>query len=144
MTMASQTEGRVSLALPTYHSGQLLSLRAASGAYDVPFETLRRRLAGIQSRAETVSNSRELSNSEEQVLVRKVLQLSTEGFPPQRAIVKEMANTMLQTKHPSRPSIVGTNGVTNFVKRHLELSSVYNRNFDVQRAEVEDPKLISL
>ena len=30
------------------------------------------------------------------------------------------------------------------MKRCLELSSVYNRKFDIQRAEVEDPKLIGL
>jgi hypothetical protein len=30
------------------------------------------------------------------------------------------------------------------VKRRLELSSVYNRKFNIQRAEVKDPKLIGL
>jgi hypothetical protein len=29
------------------------------------------------------------------------------------------------------------------VKRYLELLSVYNRKFDIQRAEVEDPEIIS-
>jgi hypothetical protein len=55
-----------------------------------------------------------------------------------------MANTMLRTKNPACPQRVGTNWAANFVKRHPELSSVYNRKFDIQRAEVEDPKLISL
>ena len=30
------------------------------------------------------------------------------------------------------------------MKRRPELSSIYNRKFDIQRAEVEDPKLIGL
>ena len=51
---------------------------------------------------------------------------------------------MLQTKNPVNSQKVGTKWVSNFVKRHTELSSVYNRKFDVKRAEVEDPKLISL
>jgi hypothetical protein len=51
---------------------------------------------------------------------------------------------MLDTKNLASPQKVGTKWVANFVKRHLELSSVYNRKFDIQRAEVEDPKLISL
>jgi hypothetical protein len=55
-----------------------------------------------------------------------------------------MANTILRTKNPSSPQRVGTKWVANFVKRHPQLSSVYNRKFDIQRAEVEDPKLISL
>jgi hypothetical protein len=142
--MPSTTEGRVSLALQAYNSQQLPSLRAIASAYDVPFETLRRRHSGTQSRADTTANSRKFSNNEEQVLLRKILQLSAEGFPPQRTIVEDMANTMLHTKNPSSPQRVGAKWVTNFVKRHPELSSVYNRKFDIQRAEVEDPKLISL
>jgi hypothetical protein len=127
VTMPSKTEGRVSLALQAYDSHQLPSLRAAANAYDVPFETLRRRHSGTQSRADTTTSSRKFSNNEEQVLLRKILQLSAEGFPPQRAIVEEMANTMLRTKNPSGPQRVGMKWVTNFVKRHSELSSVYNR-----------------
>jgi hypothetical protein len=55
-----------------------------------------------------------------------------------------MANIMFRTKDPSGPQKVGVKWVTNFVRRHPELSSVYNRKVDVQRAKVEDPKLISL
>ena len=55
-----------------------------------------------------------------------------------------MANIMLQTKNPVRPQTIGTKWVANFVKHYPELSSVYNRKSDIQRAEVEDPKLISL
>ena len=142
--MPSQTEGRVSLALQAYISHQLPSLRATADAYNVPFETLRERHLGVLPRAQTLANSRKLNNSEEEILIRKILQLSEEGFPPQRAIVEAMANTMLNTKQPSSPQTVGKNWVTKFVKRHLELSSVYNRKFDNQRAQCEDPKLISL
>jgi hypothetical protein len=112
--------------------------------YDVPFATLRERHLGVLSRKETIPNSQKFTNNEEQVLLQKVLQLSADGFLPQRAIVEEMANTMLQTKNPAHSQRVGTKWVANFVKRHPELLSVYNRKFDIQRAEVEDPKLISL
>jgi hypothetical protein len=142
--MPSETEGRIALALQAYISNQTPSLRATANTYDVPFATLRERHLGVLSRKETTPNSRKFTNNEEQVLLQKVLQLSADGFPPQRAIVEEMANTMLQTKNPAHPQRVGTKWVANFVKRHPELSSVYNRKFDIQRAEVEDPKLISL
>ena len=142
--MSSKTEGRISLALQAYTRTQFPSLRAAANAYDVPFSTLRIRHLGVLPRADSTVQSRKLSNNEEQVLLRKVLQLSADGFPPQRAIVEEIANTMLRAKNPARPQTVGTKWVANFVKRHPELSSVYNRKFDIQRAEVEDPKLISL
>ena len=142
--MPSETEGRISLALQAYISNQIPSLRAIANAYDVPFATLRERHLGVLLRKETTPNSRKFSNNEEEVLLRKILQLSADGFPPQRAIVEEIANTMLRTKNPSSPQRVGTNWVANFVKRRPELSSVYNRKFDIQRAEVEDPKLIGL
>jgi hypothetical protein len=142
--MPSETEGRITLALQAYISNQTPSLRATANTYDVPFETLRERHLGVLPRKETTPNSRKFTNNEEQVLLQKVLQLSADGFPPQRAIVEEMANTMLQVKNPSRSPRVGTKWVANFLKRHPELSSVYNRKFDIQRAEVEDPKMISL
>ena len=49
---------------------------------------------------------------------------------------------MLRSKNPSDPQHVGVKWVANFVKRHSELLSVYNRKFDIQRAEVQDPKLV--
>jgi hypothetical protein len=142
--MPSEKEGRISLALQAYTSNQIPSLRAAASAYDVPFETFRERHLRVLSRKDTTPNLRKFTNNEEQVLLRKVLQLSADGFPPQRAIVKEMANTMLYTKNPAYPQTVGIKWVANFVKRYPELLSVYNRKFDIQRAEVEDLKLISL
>ena len=106
--MPSKTEGRVSLALQADISKQIPSLRATANAYDVPFETLRERHLGVLSRKETTPNSRKFTNNEEEVLLRKVLQLSTDRFPPQRAIVKEMANTMLRAKNLAYPQTVST------------------------------------
>lgn len=80
--MPSQTEGHVSLALQAHINYQLPSLRAIADAYDVLFETLRERHLGVLSRAQTLANSRKFSNNEEEVLIRKILQLSKEGFPP--------------------------------------------------------------
>jgi hypothetical protein len=144
VAMPSQTEGRLSLALQAYLSKSVSSLRAAATTYDVPFETLRKRHLGVLPRAETPANCRLFTQYEEDILVQKILQYSEQGLHPQRAIVEEMANTMLSTKQPSQPQRVGKNWVTKFVKRHLQLSSAYNRKFNYQRAECEDPKLISL
>jgi len=80
--MPSELEERISLALQAYISNQISSLRVTANAYDVPFETLRRRHLRVLSRKETTPNSRKFTINEEQVLLRKVLQLSTDGFPP--------------------------------------------------------------
>jgi hypothetical protein len=116
--MPSQTEGRLSLALQAYQKGNILSLRTAATTYDVPYTTLRDRHLGVLPRANTPANSRKLNDAEEQVLLQKILQQSEQGFPPQRSLVEDMANTMLKTKAPSNPQRVGTKWVANFVKRH--------------------------
>src|ERR1700712_2241050 len=142
--MPAQTEGRVLLALQAYQKHHLPSLRAAAKAYDVNFSTLQRRHLGTPSRVDTPANSRKFTLAEEQLLVQKILRLCDEGFHPQRSIVEDMANTMLQSKNPSNLQTVGRNWVTTFVKRHPQLDSFYNRKFDYQRASCEDPELISL
>jgi hypothetical protein len=97
--MPSKIEGRKSLALQAFNTHQFPSLRATAHTYDVPFESLRRGRLGVLPRAATPTNSQKLTNDEEQFLLRKIVQLSTDGFLPQRAIVEEMANTMLHTKN---------------------------------------------
>jgi hypothetical protein len=120
--MPSKIEGRICLALQAYTNNHFPSLRATANTYEVPFETLRRRHLGVLPRVSTPANSRKFTNDEEQILLRKILQLSADGFPPQRAIVEEIANTMLDTKNPASPQKVGTKWVANFVKRYPKLS----------------------
>ena len=93
--MPSQTEGRLSLALEAYHRRMFTSLRSAAKAYDVPFKTLYDRYYGILARAQTTANSRKLTETDEALLLQKVLDLVTQGLHPQCIIVEEMANTIL-------------------------------------------------
>jgi hypothetical protein len=140
--MPSEKEGRLLLALQAFENHQMPSLRAAAKAYDVSFETLRRRHHGTPSRAGTPANSLLLTLNEEQLLLQKILYLAAQGNHPQQAVVRDMANIILQTKNPANPKTVGKNWVTKFVKRHPEIQSCYNRKYDYQRARCEDPELI--
>ena len=140
--MSPQTEGRISLALQDYQNHNIRSLRAAAKAYEVSFATLRSRHLGVLARADTPANSLQLTPSEEKVLVQRILNLAAQGLHPQHTLVKDMANIILKSKNPSDPPTVGPNWVTRFVKRHPELSSIYNRKFDYKRAECEDAEVI--
>jgi hypothetical protein len=82
VTMPSQTNGRVALALQAYNTHQFPSLRTAATTYDVPYTTLYRRHTGVLSRADTTANSRRFTDNEGQILLRKILQLSAGRFPP--------------------------------------------------------------
>jgi hypothetical protein len=54
-----------------------------------------------------------------------------------------MANLLLAQRGGSTtPPTVGENWIRNFVNRHDEIKSKYNRKYDYQRAKCEDPDII--
>jgi hypothetical protein len=138
MTQPSN-EARILLALQALQNDQNLSLRRASGIYKVPFETLRRRQNGIQSRRDSGPNSRRLSDLEEQTIVQFILDLDSRGFPSRIRFVEEMANSLLADRDASP---VGKRWAHNFIKRQPELKTRIFRRYDYQRAKCEDPTII--
>jgi hypothetical protein len=138
----SQQEGRVILAIQAFNSGQFKSLRATAQSYKVPYMTLLDRYHGTRPRRESQPNGRKLTDLEEEVLVRHIIDLDTRGFPPRMSIVRETANLLLASHDITPPETVGKNWVTNFIQRHEELRTTYNRKYDYQRAQCEDPKII--
>lgn len=125
--MSSETEGRVLLA---YTQGSVKSPRAAASAFEVCFETLRQRHLGKLSKQERRPATCKLTATKEGFLVKRILDLVHNGFPPQQAIIKDIANIILRNRNPAKPQTVGQKWVYNFVKRSSQLSSIYNRKFD--------------
>lgn len=119
------------------------SIRRAAHVYDVPRSTLQTRLHGVIPRLETTANSRKLTDTEEEVLINRIFDLDDKGFPPRHSIVREYANLILKTRDASpQPQPVGKNWVTNFIKRHDALRTMYDRKLDYKRAKCEDPRII--
>ena len=73
--MTSNIEGRIALAIQALHSGQCKSIRAASRAFHVPYTTLNERYHGILSRQDTRPATSKLSQTEEEVLLQRILDL---------------------------------------------------------------------
>jgi len=144
MTLSNQLqkEGRTSLALYALKQGQKTSIRAAAYSYDVSRDTLGRRQRGILSRLETTPNSRLFTDTEEEVIVRRILDLDTQGFSPRISIIREIANIVLINCDASHPQTVGKNWPTTFINRKDELRTMWNRKYDYQRAKCEDPAII--
>ena len=138
----SQTEGRITLAIAAYKSSQVSSLRAASRAFDVPLSTLSTPLRGVSSRRDTRPTTRELTSAEEEVLLQRILDLDSKGFPPRLSVVRETANIILENRGTTPPATVGTNWVSNFIKRQPMLRTTYNRPYDYRRSKCEDPVVI--
>jgi hypothetical protein len=78
----SYKEGDLLLAISAIKRGQIGSILRAAKTYNVPENTLRRRLAGVQSRRDYALNSRKLSKSEENVLTQHLIDLDLRGFRP--------------------------------------------------------------
>lgn len=133
-------EGRINLAIQSFNQGQFQSIRAAAQAYSIHYSTLARRMNGTHSRRDCTPNSRKLNPLEESVLVQRILNLDSRGFPPRLSAVEDMANKLLADRAGGR---VGVKWASNFVKRTPELKTRLNRTYDYQRAKCEDPELLT-
>ena len=138
--IAIQEEGRLNLALQAYTSGQFKSLRRAAAAFNVKHQRLSDRLHGITSRSQTRPNCQKLTTTEEQTIIRYILNLDSRGFAPRLCEVADMADKLLGVRG-GEP--VGKHWAERFVTRSDELKMAFNRAKDRQRILQEDPEIIS-
>lgn len=79
-------------------STKRMSCRAAGKLYDVPETTLRARITGRPPRPEKRPNCHKLTDLEEEVLIRYILDLDSRGFAPRLEGVENMANFLLESR----------------------------------------------
>lgn len=123
-------EGRVLLASRALQENRIRSQRQAASLFDAPRTTLQRRLQGIQPQAVTNAQKRKLSPTEEQSLVKWILDLDRRGFPPQIIDVRRMADALLAARgQDPPPQPVGQKWVSRFINSQSELQTKWNRKF---------------
>lgn len=132
-------EAKLNLALKALHNDKTLSVRAAAKIYNVADRTLRRRLSGRLSRLDTMPNSRKMFDLEGSCIVRYILELEAQGYPPRVSHVEDMANRLLDQRGASR---VRNNWTSNFIRRHQVFQTRFTRRYDHHRALCEDPNPI--
>jgi len=91
-------EARIILAIEAIRTSKKLSRRAAAKIYKVPEATLRDRMTGRTYRPETRPNRQKLSELEEEVITRYILDLDSRGFAPRLAGIEDMANYILESR----------------------------------------------
>ncbi|EEA20812.1 hypothetical protein TMatcc_000803 [Talaromyces marneffei ATCC 18224] len=136
---SAQIEGKIQFAISDLKNGRILNIREATRIYDIPRTTLRDRLKGIEYKGEKRANHHKLTQSDEDSLVKWVLDLDRRGLPPRHSLVRDMVNYLL-LQH-GKPQ-VGKNWVTNLIKRRPEIDSKSARKYNYERAKCEDPKII--
>ena len=127
---SSNQEGRILLALSAYRKGQFRSLRSAAEAYTVPHMTLTRRYHGITYRSDSRPIQHKLTTTEEQTIIRYILDLDSRGFAPRLCEVADMADKLLGIRGGQS---VGKNWADRFVTRSPELKMAFSRAQDRQR-----------
>jgi hypothetical protein len=132
-------EAQLNLALQAIRQNPKLSIRHIAKIYQVDNRRLGERLRGIPPRRDISANSRKLIDLEESVLSNYILELDSKGFPPRLCIVEDMANRLIELRDGKR---VGPRWAANFVRRHPELRTRFQRKYDYQRAKCEDPNVI--
>ena len=93
--MNPNKEGRILLAIQAIQQGQIRSIKAAVLTYDIPFETLRRRIKGIPSRCDSTPNNHQLSSREELTIIQYILELDLRRLSPRPSEVQEIADLLL-------------------------------------------------
>ena len=87
-------EAQIQLALQALKQDATLSLQRAAAIFRAPLQTLSDRRARRPLRADTIANSRNFTATEEQVIIKHILELVTRGFPLRLAAVADIANSL--------------------------------------------------
>ena len=135
----SSNEGNILLAISAFKSHQFTSIREAARTYNVSKTTLTRRICRGTAREHYIPLNKNLTKAEEEVLVREILKLDSQGLSPTISFVKEMADTICKVR--GAPP-VGVNWTQRFIQRTPALSVKLGRAYECQRKLYEDPEII--
>jgi hypothetical protein len=134
-TQISSNEGNILLAMSAIKSHQFSSISAATNAFNISKATLTRRINRGTSRECYTPHNKKLTLAGEEVLVREILKLDSQGLSPTTSLVKEMANTIC---HIRGEESVGINWAYKFIQRTPALIIKQGRAYECQRKLCKD------
>ena len=126
----SPNEGSILLAISAFQSGQFPSISAAATAYNIPKTTLYHRIRGRPSREDYVPTNKKLLGAKEDVLVRDILNLDSQGLSPSLSLIRDMADTISKARGGSG---VGIKWAQRFIKRTPALEVKLGGTYKCQR-----------
>jgi hypothetical protein len=88
---SDQSQDHILEAIQSLERKESPSIRSAAQYFSVPYTTLRDRMAGTKSRAESYKQRQILSYAEKKTLVQWITRLTSTGFPATPTLLREMA-----------------------------------------------------
>ncbi|KAL2697510.1 hypothetical protein AAEP93_011414 [Penicillium crustosum] len=137
-----EQEGRLLLAIKAIKNGRFTSVAAAARSFEVPRSTLQDRMKGITSWSDIRATGHKFTQLEEESIQDWLISMDHRGAALTIAILRDMANLLLEHRGDHTPQTVSKNWPTQYIKRHPELSSRFSRRYDYKRALMEDPNTI--
>ena len=98
MPLPLQHEERIRFAVEALRSSRIRTIRKAIDAFDVPYATLRGRVAGRVPRQQSQISSRKLRETEEAALVEWVKSLDDRGMSPTIGYIRQIADLLLRKR----------------------------------------------
>jgi hypothetical protein len=139
--MASNHESRLQQAIQDYETRRYPTIRSAAAANDVDRKTLGRRLQGGVSRAIAHEPQQLLTNEQEQLLVRWILDLEGQGHPPSFTQIREL---VLIIRGESASTIkIGQKWISRFVQRHPGIHSKVGKKIHGLRLQSTTPESLT-
>jgi hypothetical protein len=92
-------ESQLQLAIQAIQRDATLSQQRAAAIYSVSQSTLSNRLARKLSQEDSTPNSMKLLVTEEQTIVNYILDLNARGYPLHLPAIKDLADSLLATRH---------------------------------------------
>jgi hypothetical protein len=142
MSEITHQEGRIAFAIAAIQKNQFHSIREAARVYNVPLSTLQRRVRGIKPQRGQRSSTRKLTQIEEDILIKWILQHEKRGFPPYLIDAKAIAQRIVNNRS-TVVNDIGHQWIYRFTKKHPELRGRISRKKDYQRVKCEDPAIIT-
>jgi len=122
--------------IDTYQAGRYPSIRAAAAANSVNCMTLTRRLNGGLSIAQSREPTQLLTNEQEEMIKRWIIELETMGHAPTFNAVWKLAVIVSEATN-------GSNTIdTTLLKRHPELRSKVGKKIHVHSMDASEAHLI--
>ncbi len=125
--------------LQTFEKDLQLNVRKTTRLYNILHSTLSIQINDISTYTTTIANSQKLTMLKEKVIVQKVLDLDLRRFPLRIYDVENIANRLLAIYDII---YIGLHWISNFIKQQPKFYIRWNRLYNYQKIQYEDPKII--